>query len=89
MLDREREGLRAAELLVRRMHLRFLTGRDFFPVADMQEASSSPLSPGEPGVRLCGGRTGRRRAVARRPDRFRPARRRRSGSPEPADRTGR
>ena len=38
MLDRDRQGPRAAELLVRRMHLRFLTGRDFFPVADMQEA---------------------------------------------------
>ena len=38
MLDRDRDGPRVAELLVRRMHLRFLTGRDFFPVADMQEA---------------------------------------------------
>ena len=49
MLDRGRQGLRAAELLVRRMHLRFLTGRDFFPVADMQEAvrlaSVDPQSP--------------------------------------------
>lgn len=38
LVNRDRQPLRAAELLVRRMHLRFLTGREFFPVADMQEA---------------------------------------------------
>jgi DNA-binding CsgD family transcriptional regulator len=37
-LDWDRQPLRVSELLVRRMHLRFLTGRDFFPVADMHQA---------------------------------------------------
>jgi DNA-binding CsgD family transcriptional regulator len=37
-VDRKRDPLWTTELLVRRMHLRFMTGWEFFPVADMAEA---------------------------------------------------
>ncbi|WP_448004748.1 helix-turn-helix transcriptional regulator [Agromyces bauzanensis] len=48
-LDDEAEPLVAAELIVRRMHLRFMAGRSFIEVAEMREAvrrsSARPASP--------------------------------------------
>ncbi|HET6532306.1 MAG TPA: helix-turn-helix transcriptional regulator, partial [Actinoplanes sp.] len=48
-IDVEKQPLLAAELLVRRMHLRFLTGDEFFDVAGMhravQLAGADPHSP--------------------------------------------
>ncbi len=46
LLDRERDPLTAAELLVRRMILRWSTGREFAPLADVREAVQ--LSAGAP-----------------------------------------
>jgi DNA-binding CsgD family transcriptional regulator len=46
LVDRERDPLTAAELLVRRMILRWSTGREFAPLADVREAVR--LSAGAP-----------------------------------------
>jgi hypothetical protein len=46
LVDRQRDPLTAAELLVRRMILRWSTGREFAPMADVREAVR--LSAGAP-----------------------------------------